>query len=248
LFITPVEPEVGIKAVEKSAGGPRSAIRRHRALRGFNSPAHQREAARRRRILSTGAEASLEEEYEIWDMRRASSGQNGTRDVTITNRRGGQYSQRVVADQERLRATVLSERRNRSYEPDGSSMMPPVPETRDYYTVRGESDRLRQPSDLQRLARNSAPTPPYTETDLAFLARRPSASPRPSSLNESARPVRRLLGRVSFSRLILILLIVHQCSLANLCKSDLLDSRCENKYSRRTERSSLMDWEIAIGV
>ncbi|EHK97979.1 hypothetical protein GLAREA_05317 [Glarea lozoyensis ATCC 20868] len=178
LFITPVEPEVVIEATEKTAAGPRSAIRRQRTLRGPNARAAILDS-RRRRILSTVADVSPEE-YEIWEMQRTSPPADvEAREIDITHRRG---AQRLLAEAERLRESLGIERRNRSNEPDGPSMMPPVPETRDYYGIRGELAAPRQPSDLQRLARNPAPTPPYTETDLAFLARRGSGSPRPSSL------------------------------------------------------------------
>ena len=98
-------------------------------------------------------------------------------------------------EQMRLRDTLSFEREHLpSAEMDGP-MMPPVPESRDFAgTVerQREIQRLQQVRrDLRRMARRRpAPTPPYTDTDLAFMAPAGIESPRPSSLTPALSPVR----------------------------------------------------------
>lgn len=83
----------------------------------------------------------------------------------------------------RLRDPLSFERQQPSNTEDGP-LMPPVPESRDYAGIEDrqrEIYRLRQVrQDLRRMARrHPAPTPPYTDNDLAFLTR--TESPRLSS-------------------------------------------------------------------
>ncbi|KAF4637344.1 hypothetical protein G7Y89_g740 [Cudoniella acicularis] len=191
LFIAPVEPEVASKVTEKSASVPRSAIRRHRTFRGYNARTHAAET-RRRRILSTAADTTAEE-YEVWEMQRTSPSNDGELSSVASHRE--RLHRIFEADRTRSRGPILSfERRSPpDAEADGPLPMPPVPETRDYYAIgerQSEFNRLRQRHELRRLARNPAPTPPYTDTDLAFLARTGSETPRTSSLTPALSPSR----------------------------------------------------------
>jgi hypothetical protein len=86
-------------------------------------------------------------------------------------------------------------------------LMPPAPEPRDYASAdvrRREIQRLLEVRrDLRRIARRRpAPTPPYTDTDLALMARMGTESPGPSSDTPARSPL--TLGErettVSFSR------------------------------------------------
>ncbi|KAG9228412.1 hypothetical protein BJ875DRAFT_446899 [Amylocarpus encephaloides] len=208
LFITPIEPEGAAKAAEKNAAGPRSAIRRQRTLRGSSARVHNLD--RRRRIMPLAADPSPEE-YEAWETQRLSPPSESELD-TVASLQG--LAQRTIEVEERMRSRDTPPIESRARLPDppqrrttpsegssrntpnvasnGSSRMPPVPETRDYYSQgRGELSRLRAISDIQRLARNPAPTPPYTESDLAFLARVGSDGSRSSSLTTGVSMPRR---------------------------------------------------------
>lgn len=163
------------KASEKTAAVPRSAIRRHRRVRGSTARSQALEA-RRRRLLSMTNEPNSNE------LERDPSLTPGELSTTESiQRQAARIAERESElEREYLRSRIQLGRHGRGNEPDedGPSMMPPVPETRDYYSFRrGELSRLRQRSELQRLARNPAPTPPYTDTDLEFLARHGSDSP-----------------------------------------------------------------------
>ena len=75
---------------------------------------------------------------------------------------------------------------------DGPLLPPaPDPERTQISRVR-EMERLHQVRrDLRRMSRRRpAPTPPYTETDIAFIARTGRDSPRPSSLTPALSPSR----------------------------------------------------------
>ncbi|KAH7356630.1 hypothetical protein BKA65DRAFT_534440 [Rhexocercosporidium sp. MPI-PUGE-AT-0058] len=210
LFITPVEPAVASKAAEKIAAGPRSSIRRQRTLRG----PHARLTAevRRRRILGLMPEAEPEE-FEV------SEGQQGNMlaQVELPSPAALQMRAFRMVEQERMRMRdPLSFERQHPSNPDvDGPLMPPVPESRDYSVAEErhrEIYRLRQVrQDLRRMARrHPAPTPPYTDSDLAFLAR--TDSPRLSSsltpvlspshqpsTNDMDSPPRRPLEEADFS-------------------------------------------------
>ncbi|PVH84353.1 hypothetical protein DL98DRAFT_651587 [Cadophora sp. DSE1049] len=209
LFITPVEPEVASKAAEKIASGPRSSIRRQRTLRGPH--ARLTSEARRRRILGMMPEAEPEE-FEV------SEGQQGSMADLPSLAPLHSRAMRIV-EQERERARMrdaLSFERQHPLNSDiDGPLMPPVPESRDYSFAeerQREIHRLRQVrQDLRRMARrHPAPTPPYTDSDLAFLAR--TDSPRLSSsmtpvlspshqpsIGDSFSPPRRSLEDAEFS-------------------------------------------------
>ncbi|KAH8685614.1 hypothetical protein BGZ60DRAFT_395580 [Tricladium varicosporioides] len=193
LFIAPVEPEVASKVIEKNASGPRSAIRRQRTLRGPNARPTAAETRRRRLLISD----TTPEEYEIWEMHRRSPPNDGELSTVASFRERGHR----IFEVERMRArnamrdTLSFERQTPpDLDVDGPSLMPPVPETRDYYAIgesQNELNRLRQRQDLRRLARNPAPTPPYTDADLTYLTRSESETPRTSSLTPALSPLRR---------------------------------------------------------
>ncbi|KAK0107079.1 hypothetical protein ONS95_003788 [Cadophora gregata] len=166
LFITPVEPEVSSKAAEKIASGPRSSIRRQRTLRGPH--ARLTSEARRRRILGMMPEAEPEE-FEVSEGQQANISDLPS-SVPVASR--------VWRD------ALSFERQHPPNSDIDGPLMPPVPESRDYSFAeerQREIHRLRQVrQDLRRMARrHPAPTPPYTDSDLAFLAR--TDSPRLSS-------------------------------------------------------------------
>ncbi|TVY13706.1 hypothetical protein LARI1_G007462 [Lachnellula arida] len=169
LFVAPVEPQVASKATEKPTAAPRSAIRRHRTLRGHIARPHVADT-RRRRILSMVADTTPEE-YEIWEMQRASPPNDGES--------ASERAHRLF--QTRYRDTLSFERqtpRATNSEVDGP-LMPPVPESRDYSAIEDHQQRMRQIRPRLATRRNLAPTPQYTEANLASLLRMPSDSPPP---------------------------------------------------------------------
>lgn len=212
LFITPVEPEVASKATEKVASGPRSAIRRQRTVRG----PHARLSAetRRRRMLGIVSDARPED-FEVQILEPPSGGPPNESEMPS----GAPFQSRAIRmfEQERmrLRDTLSFERQHASNSEDGP-LMPPVPESRDYAGVEErerEIQRLRQVrQDLRRMARRQpAPTPPYTDRDIDYMARTGTGinSPRPSSLtpalspshqpSTASSPLRRLSDDFSFT-------------------------------------------------
>ncbi|TVY71313.1 hypothetical protein LSUE1_G005715 [Lachnellula suecica] len=183
LFVAPVEPQVAAKATEKPTAAPRSVIRRHRTLRGPHARPHAAET-RRRRILSMVAtdNSTTPEEYEVWEMQRTSPPNDG--DLNSVAYIQDRAHRMFEAGQTRLRDTLSFERqhpRPTNSELDGP-LMPPVPESRDYSALEDRPQRVRHIT--RRLAaRNHAPTPPYTESNLASPSRRSSDSSRPSMPN-----------------------------------------------------------------
>ncbi len=192
LFITPVEPEVAFKATEKVASGPRSAIRRQRTVRG----PHARLSAetRRRRMLGIVSDARPED-FEVQILEPPSGGPPNESEMPS----GAPFQSRAMRmfEQERmrLRDTLSFERQHAPTSEIDGPLMPPVPESRDYARVeqrQREIERLRQVrQDLRRMARRQpAPTPPYTDRDIDYMARRGTGinSPRPSSLTPALSP------------------------------------------------------------
>jgi hypothetical protein len=192
LFITPVEPEVAFKATEKVASGPRSAIRRQRTVRG----PHARLSAetRRRRMLGIVSDARPED-FEVQILEPPSGGPPNESEMPS----GAPFQSRTMRmfEQERmrLRDTLSFERQHAPNSEIDGPLMPPVPESRDYAGVeerQREIQRLRQVrQDLRRMARRQpAPTPPYTDRDIDYMARTGTGinSPRPSSLTPALSP------------------------------------------------------------
>jgi hypothetical protein len=214
LFITPVEPEVAFQATEKVASGPRSAIRRQRTVRG----PHARLSAetRRRRMLGIVSDARPED-FEVQILEPSSGGpshENEMRSGALFQSRGAMRM--FEQDRMRLRDTLSFERQHAPHSEMDGPLMPPVPESRDYAGVeerQREIQRLRQVrQDLRRMARRQpAPTPPYTDRDIDYMARTGTGinSPRPSSLtpalspshqpSTASSPVRRLSDDFSFT-------------------------------------------------
>lgn len=193
-----MEPEAPAKS-EKSTAGPRSSIRRQRTIRG----PHSRPSAeiRRRRMLGMLGEAEPIEDFEPVEPRQRPSNSDRIRE-----------DGRSIFEQERmrLRDTLSFERQHPpSNEIDGP-FMPPVPESRDFSATeerqRDVRDNFRLRSlarqDLRRVARRRpAPTPPYTDTDLNFMARsgRGIDLPRPSSLTPARSPSHPSVGETDVS-------------------------------------------------
>ena len=177
------------KAAEKPTAAPRSAIRRHRTLRGHITRPHIADT-RRRRILSMVADTSPEE-YEIWEMQRASPPNDGE----SASERAHRLFQ---AGQTRHRDTLSFERqspRATNAEVDGP-LMPPVPESRDYSAIEDHQQRMRQIRPRLATRRNLAPTPHYTEAHLASLRQistmtPPAPSPSQPPPHEPGLTVRR---------------------------------------------------------
>lgn len=213
LFITPVEPEVASKAIEKVASGPRSAIRRQRTVRG----PHLRPSAesRRRRMLGMVSDARPDD-FEVQILDPPSGGPSNESDMPS----GAPFQSRAIRmfEQERmrLRDTLSFERQHAPNSEMDGPLMPPVPESRDYAGLeerQREIQRLRQVrQDLRRMARRQpAPTPPYTDRDIEYMARTGTGinSPRPSSLtpalspshqpSTASSPLRRLSDDFSFT-------------------------------------------------
>lgn len=203
IFVVPTEPDAAIKAAEKVASGPRSSIRRQRAVRRTQAPVSVENI--RRRVQSMVADSSTDR-YEVWE--------NAARDPPPPPRRPELSSAspargaRTAEDERmRIRDTISFERQHPPNVVIDGPLMPPAPEPRDYASAdvrRREIQRiLEMRRDLRRIARRRpAPTPPYTDTDLALMARMGTESPRPSS-GTPARSPRFTLGEleptVSFS-------------------------------------------------
>ncbi|PBP25098.1 hypothetical protein BUE80_DR003916 [Diplocarpon rosae] len=174
LFITPTEPEVASKIAEKIAAGPRSSIRRNRPLRISQHAA-------RRRVAPDVVEV---EESELPEIQ-----QNTHPDQIEVFSSNSVHRQMHERARERMRESYNLMRQQSSSNTQDSHFMPPVPESRDYTgadETQREIYRARQLRlDLRRLGRrHPAPTPPYTDGDLAPLSR--TDSPR---LSSSVTPV-----------------------------------------------------------
>jgi hypothetical protein len=131
------------------------------------------------------------EDYEVWQMQRTSPPDDG--ELTFVGNIQDRAQRMFEAGQARLRDTLSFERQHPHPRPTNSEidgpLMPPVPESRDFASFEDRQQRLRNIS-RRIAARNSAPTPPYTETDLSSLPRIGSDSPGPISLTPALSPAR----------------------------------------------------------
>lgn len=196
IFVAPAEPGTAAKAAEKATSGLRSSIRRQRTVRG--PQARLSAETRRRRMLGIVSGDPTPGDYEVWERQTSQSPPEDT-DLTsatsLTGRARARAYRMFEDERMRLRDTLSFERQPPpARDPDGP-LMPPVPESRDYTSFeerRREIQRLHDVRrDLRRIARRRpAPTPPYTETDLAFMARTASDSPQPSSQTPTLSPTR----------------------------------------------------------
>jgi hypothetical protein len=192
----PTEPDAASKAAEKVTSGPRSSIRRQRTVRG----PHARLAAetRRRRMLGLVTGFNGNGDYEVWEGQRTSPPhESGIPPVASSQAPGP----RMFDDERmRLRDTLSFERQHTTNMEADGPLLPPAPESRDYHPVALSPEAQREVlriheirRNLQRLARRrTAPTPPYTETDIALIARVGTDSPRPASLTPTLSPSRQL--------------------------------------------------------
>ena len=131
------------------------------------------------------ADTSTGGDYEVWGNQRS---RTPPADPDFTSVASLQARAHRIFEEERtrLRDTLSFERQHPPNTEEDGPFMPPVPESRDYSGTEDrqrEIQRLRQVrQDLRRMARrHPAPTPPYTDTDIAFMNRLGSDSPRPSS-------------------------------------------------------------------
>jgi hypothetical protein len=182
------------KAAEKVTTGPRSSIRRQRTIRG---PQARLSAENRRRRMLGMVGDSNPGDYEVWENRQISRSPPNEPDVNSAASLHARAHRMFEDERMRLRDTLSFERQHPPTREIDGPLMPPVPESRDYSTFderRREIQRLHDVRrDLRRIARRRpAPTPPYTETDLAFMARVGTDSPRPSSLTPTLSPPRRV--------------------------------------------------------
>lgn len=201
----PTEPDAAIKAAEKAASGPRSSIRRQRAVR--RSQASVSVENIRRRVQSMVADSGPER-YEGLENAVREPLPPFPRRVDVTSASHARAARAVEDEQMRLRDTISFERQHPPNVVVDGPLMPPAPEPRDYASPevrRREIQRLLEVRrDLRRIARRRpAPTPPYTDTDLALMARMGTESPGPSA-DTPARSPQRASGEteisVSFSR------------------------------------------------
>ena len=184
LFITPVEPEIPSKAAEKTSSGPRSAIRRQRTIHG--GP-HARVVAENRRRRLLGLIADRDEFVEVFENQGPSPEfVHGPEIFSIAS------TEALVLENGhlQLRDTPNFERPARH-----SDLDPLVPESRDpssFDDRQRELEGLHQiRRELRRIRRRPAPTPPYTETDIAFMARMGRDSPRLRYSRATLTPPRR---------------------------------------------------------
>lgn len=133
----------------------------------------------------------IPDDYEVWQMQRTSPPDDG--ELTFVGNIQDRAQRMFEAGQARLRDTLSFERQHSHPRPTNAEidgpLMPPVPESRDYTSLEERHQRLRNIS-RRIAARNSAPTPPYTENDLASLPRIGSDSPGPNSLTPALSPAR----------------------------------------------------------
>jgi len=187
----PVEPDTASKSAEKVPGTTRSAIRRHRAFRGPH--ARLTSENRRRRMLGLIESSGGATEHETsWENRQRSPpiDNDGTSVLSIQAR----AHQLFDGESSRLRDVLSFERQHRPNAEVDGPLMPPVPESRDYSSTEERQRELQRVyqvrQDLRRMARRQpAPTPPYTDTDLALINRIGlEYSPRTSSLTPRRSP------------------------------------------------------------
>ncbi|KAH8821132.1 hypothetical protein F5884DRAFT_75637 [Xylogone sp. PMI_703] len=185
LFIAPVEPEVVSKASEKVASGLRSTIRRQRPARRPSPREHTRSAfeQRRRRLLGVLAATgqSSPEDYDmVWENEPRS-----TRPGAESRAENDTVSRGDLAVIERpplsRNTTVPGHPPLRNF----GDIPPLVPEVNERQREVPRIIQLRE--ELRHMARR-VPSPPYTETDLAFIARWSSDSPRASALTPGFSP------------------------------------------------------------
>ena len=179
------------KSAEKIASGTRTAIRRNGTPRGRSS-----NETRRRRLVGMIAATNATGDYEVWENQQSRTPPINP-DVTSVASLQARAHRIFEEERTRLRDTLSFERQHPpNTEQDGSSMPPAVPEPRDYSGSgdhqrdhQREMQRLRQMrQDLRRMSRRlPAPTPPYTETDIAFTNRPGSDAPSSPPLMSRAR-------------------------------------------------------------
>jgi hypothetical protein len=195
IFVVPTEPDAALKAAEKAASGPRSSIRRQRPARRSQAAVSVENI--RRRVQSMVADAGPDH-YEVWEnaMREPLPPPPRRPDLaTASHAASHARAARAVEDEQmRLRDTVSFERQHPPNVVVDGPLMPPAPEPRDYASAdvrRREIQRLLEVRrDLRRIARRRpAPTPPYTDTDLALMARMGTESPGPLSDTPTRSPL-----------------------------------------------------------
>jgi hypothetical protein len=205
IFVVPTEPDAASKAAEKAASGPRSSIRRQRAVR--RSQASVSVENIRRRVQSMVADSGPDR-YEATENAVREPLPPFPRRVDVTSASHARAARAVEDEQMRLRDTISFERQHPPNVVVDGPLMPPAPEPRDYASPevrRREIQRLLEVRrDLRRIARRRpAPTPPYTDTDLALMVRMGRESPGPST-DTPARSPQRAPGEaestLSFSR------------------------------------------------
>lgn len=191
LFVTPVEPEAVSKASEKVASGSRSSIRRQRPSRRPSPRENTRSAFEQRRrrllgVLTATGQLSTDDYDIVWDNERRparTGGEDRAENPTLS-----------PSDLASIERPTLSRNTSVPGRPPLAHFgdIPPlVPESRDF-SASNERQRevpriIQLREELRHIARR-VPTPPYTETDLAFIARWNSDAPRTSALTPGFSP------------------------------------------------------------
>ena len=183
IFVVPAEPDVATQAAEKAASGSRSAIRRQRAARRSQAPVSVENIRRRVQGIVTDSSSGR---YEIWENAVRDQRPSPRHADELSNASHARGARALEEERMRLRDSISFERQHPPNVVIDGPLMPPAPEPRDYTTTetrRREIQRLLEVRrDLRRIARRRpAPTPPYTDTDLALMARIGTESPRASS-------------------------------------------------------------------
>lgn len=128
-------------------------------------------------------------DYEVWENQRSRTPPIDPDFASVASLQT--RAQRMIEEERGSRDTLSFERQRPPNTEQDGSLMPPVPESRDYSGIEDrqmEIQRLRQVrQDLRSMARrHPAPTPPYTETDIASINRPRNDSPRLSSFTPPA--------------------------------------------------------------
>ncbi|PQE30508.1 hypothetical protein CJF32_00010229 [Rutstroemia sp. NJR-2017a WRK4] len=174
MFIEPTEPDTASKIAEKSTAAPRSSIRRTRT-RG--SAARMTHSERRRRMLGMVESSGITDEI---DRLRSSYLRPGSDEMTAIV--ASLPPPDAISSSIDLHDNWSFERQHAPTTDADGPLMPPVPESRDYSATTEHQRDLRRlyqvRQDLRRMARRRpAPTPPYTDTDIAFISRLSSSDP-----------------------------------------------------------------------
>lgn len=134
-------------------------------------------------------------DYEVWENRQTSRSPPNEPDATSVASLHARAHRMFEDERMRLRDTISFERQHPPTREHDGRLMPPVPEPSNHTSLEERERELRGllqiRRDLRAERRGPAPTPPYTESDLTFMARIGTHSARPASHTPALSPPRR---------------------------------------------------------